>query len=133
MVRWKSQQGFLMVEVLIAIVIISIALVAAAGMFIQSTKNNTAADEYTVAVSLAQKQMELLKSKMTTNDWANLASTSLSWQGEESHPVVLNNKTYTIATVAENCPEDSVNLVQVRVTVSWLDKSMVLTTFFSKL
>lgn len=141
MAGYKSQKGFLMIEVVIAIVIISLALVAAATMFVQSSRANSAANDYTTATSLAQKQIELLKSHKVTgptaNFWAAVADgASLPWEGEENHPIVLNNTTYTVSTVAHNAPEDPAGLVQVSVTVSWnrsgQNNSVTFTAFFSR-
>jgi len=139
----SKQQGFLLIEVVITTVIITIALVAAVGMFIQSTRANANAEKYTVAVSLAQKQLEFLKSRKGTTDWVNIAlpgtgeiELDAAWQSEVNNTLLLNHTTYTLHSWAEACPEDSANLIQVRVTVAWSDStgdSLEVTSFFSKL
>lgn len=137
----QRQNGFLMVEVVLAVLIISVALVAALGMFITSTQANADAAEYTVATTLAQKQLELLKTKDAQNYWAKLELTApakIDWQDTEvAYPPLLNGVNYQVDTTASLSPENQ-NLVQVTVTVTW-DKpngrpnSIVqLTTFFSK-
>lgn len=133
-----NQKGFLMVEVIVATVIISVALVAISGMFINSTIANRKAADYTVAANLAQKQMELLKVQPSSY-WAAISvfPKNISWQdSSETTPLSINNITYTITTTADVCSEDS-NLVQVTVAVSWDDRgvsrALQLTTFYAKI
>lgn len=122
----KRETGFLMLEVVIATLIVTVALVAAVGMFISSTHANADAAEYTVAASLAQKQLEMLKIKDPINYWSKLDLTTpidISWQDSaQTIPVKINNKTYIVKTIAQTCPE-SANLVQVIVTVTWTNAS----------
>lgn len=126
MVRLQTKKGFLMIEVVIAIVIASIALVAAAGMFIQATKVSSEAEQYTTATALAQEQLERLKQQPYTF-WA--APTF----SPNPYTVTLNNVVYTVTTVTET-GDDSAHLVQVKVTVSWGGaKSVVMTTVYSKM
>lgn len=138
---FKQQTGFLMLEVVIATLIITVALVAAVGMFISSTQANADAAEYTVAASLAQKQLEMLKTKDPINYWSKIdlsTPSEISWQDStQSLPLKVNNVSYNVKTVAANCPENA-NLVQVTVTVSWNkssprpDSSVQITTSYSK-
>ncbi|MEN6413518.1 MAG: prepilin-type N-terminal cleavage/methylation domain-containing protein [Veillonellales bacterium] len=117
----KGQQGFLMLEVVIATVIISLALVAAAGMFIQSTKANSSAADYTVAANLAQKQLELLKNKDVSYWTIHASEPNIPWQDTgETLPLTINQIRYNITTQSTVSPENSY-LVQVVVTVSWTD------------
>ncbi|HWR08179.1 hypothetical protein [Sporomusa sp.] len=60
--EWKGEQGYLLMEAVVAIFIVSTALVAIAGMFPQSLQTIAAADHYTAATVMAQEQMEMLKS-----------------------------------------------------------------------
>lgn len=117
----KGQQGILMVEVVVATVIISLALVVAAGMFIQSTKANSSAADYTVAANLAQKQLELLKNKDISYWTIHAGDTNIPWQDTgETLPITINQISYNITTVSTVSPENNY-LVQVLVTVYWTD------------
>ncbi|MEN6566020.1 MAG: prepilin-type N-terminal cleavage/methylation domain-containing protein [Veillonellales bacterium] len=117
----KEQQGFLMLEVVVATVIISLALVAAAGMFIQSTRANSSAADYTVAANLAQKQLELLKNKDVSYWTIHANDPNIPWQDTgETLPLTINRISYTITTQSTVSPENSY-LVQVVVTVSRTD------------
>ena len=129
----RKQKGFLMVEVLLAILIISIALTAATSMFIQSTKSSVSGNEITNATALAQKQIELLKTQPASY-WNNLAAPpqTIAWQDSaQTMPVTKNNISYTVTTTTANTALDS-NLVQVTVAVSWAGQSISMVTFFSK-
>jgi len=138
----NKQRGFLLIEVLIAVVIITIAVTAAASLLIQSVKSNISAGKYTVAASLAQKQLEYLKSRNTAVAWTQLTipetgevKLGADWQSEENNTVILNNTTYTLASLASKCPEDSADLVQIRVVVAWSGNSgdnIEMTAVFSK-
>ncbi len=59
----KSEQGYLLMEAVVAIFIVSIALVAISGMFTLALKAITSADEYTTITSLAQQQMDFMLTK----------------------------------------------------------------------
>ena len=122
-----------MMEVLLAIVIISVALLGAASMFIQSTKANSSGLEISTATSLAQKQMEMLKTWSAT-DWASLTPLpqAIAWQdATETMPLTRNNIAFTVATTAAASAQDA-NLVQVTVSVTWSGKSLALVSQFSK-
>lgn len=131
----KWQQGFLMIDALLAIVIISGALVAIITMFIQATKATHCSAQYTKASNLAYQQMELLKNTKTTviKD-AAISST------EKLITIPLDAKAtpvpgFTIQSTAKQCLEKNSNdLAEVTVTVSWVEgKSsyhMPITTFF---
>lgn len=130
MARLRRQRGFIMAEVVIAIMIIGIALIAIAGMFIQSTNATSGAAEYTAATNLAQKQLELLKLQPYTY-WKNIAvTTTIAWQG-----TVGETDPYSVATTASVSAENS-NLVEVVVVVSWTQqgqsRQVQLTAFYSK-
>lgn len=138
----KNQQGFLLIEVLVAAVIIAVAVTAAAGLMIRSVKGNSSAARFTVAASLAQRQVEYLKGSRTAADWTELAipdagevELGSAWLCQASRTVILNHTTYTLTSLASKCPEDSADLVQVRVVVAWGGQdgeSLDMTTFFSR-
>ena len=119
----NKQRGFILLEVLIAIIIISVGVVAVAGVFLPATASYAIAGDYTVASNLAQKQLELLKS-FTAAEWDNaLAQTTIGWQGEEAAPnntIRLNSMDYGIETTVKVPDADTSNsLIQVTVKVSW--------------
>lgn len=122
--KQKWQQGFLMIDALIAIVVITIALVAIIGMFIQSTKATQCSAEYTIASNLAQQQMERLKESGVT------LLTPIPDTTNDVSPK------FTLKSAVTQCPENPTKLLQVTVTVSWIDQktsyNVPFTTFFPK-
>lgn len=116
----KKQHGFLMIETMLATVIITIALVAVAGMFIQSTQAHANSSNNTAATAIAQHYLELLKVD-------KIARPHLPKYSE-----TLNGVTYEV-TIQESQPFSDNRLLQEIVTVSWLEKgkavSMQMTTY----
>jgi len=117
-VYWlKTNKGFILAEVLLAIFIISIALVAISGMFTQAIQANLMAKDYTVAANLAQKQLELLKSH-PPEYWAGLTlPCTIPW----SDTIQLPPPRYILITNASISDADD-SLVEVTVVVSWQEK-----------
>ncbi|KYZ77073.1 hypothetical protein AXX12_02755 [Anaerosporomusa subterranea] len=115
--RRTGQNGFILVEVLVAIIIISVALTAVAAMFVPATAAYSSAADYTVAANLAQKQLELLKTQPSTF-WNGALPRTLSWQGTETLPINLNGIDYQITTQVLAIPTSN-SLVEVQVTVNW--------------
>jgi hypothetical protein len=70
----RDQHGFLMVDVLLASLIITVALVAVTGMFIRSLSGTDSAHDYTVAVSMAQQEIADFKEKTEIKNDAILTS-----------------------------------------------------------
>ncbi|MEL7632646.1 MULTISPECIES: hypothetical protein [Sporomusa] len=125
----RRQNGFIMAEVVVGMMLTSIVLLAVTGMFLQSTKAANGAAEYTAAANLAQKQLELLKLRSDTY-WKNLAlPASIAWQGTAAA-----TGPYSVATTAFVSIDDS-RLVEVVVVVSWTRQGQArqvqLTTFYS--
>ena len=54
----KKSKGFSLIEVLVALVILSISLLALAGLMVQSTKNSSWGSHLTEAATLAQDVLE---------------------------------------------------------------------------
>lgn len=116
----KREQGFIFIEVLVAVIIISIGIVAAGAVFIPTTASYVQAADYTVATNLAQKQLELLKT-WNADNWRNaLPLGAIEWQGEEppDKPINLNGVDYTVETKVSDASVSNA-LVEVTVTISW--------------
>jgi prepilin-type N-terminal cleavage/methylation domain-containing protein len=63
----NNSNGFTLLEVMIALAIFSIGILALANLQIQSTNQNSSARKYTDAVAAAQQQIELLMGVPFTN------------------------------------------------------------------
>jgi type IV pilus assembly protein PilV len=68
-IRIKGQKGFTLLEVLISIIILSVALLALAGLQIISIQGNSFGGTMTEAITLARDKIEDLK----RDDWDNVA------------------------------------------------------------
>ncbi len=107
MIRFRKSKGFTMIEVLIALVILSVALLALAGLMIYTTRSNSFGNHMTEATTLAQDKLEELR----VTSWGDLLS------GEYQDKV-------TTATGIEytriwNIANATDNLRNVTVTVTW--------------
>ena len=69
-VRMKGQKGFTLLEVMISVIILSVALLALAGLQIISIQGNSFGGTMTEAVTLARDKIEDLK----RDDWDNVAT-----------------------------------------------------------
>jgi len=67
-IRLKNQKGFTLLEVLISIIILSVALLALAGLQIISIRGNSFGGTMTEAITLARDKIEDLK----RDDWNNV-------------------------------------------------------------
>jgi len=105
----KSQKGFIFIDALVGMVILSVALLALAAAYRQATITTVAAREYNNAVYVAQQAAEELKrndGRTTGNaDWTIANGTE-----------TINNVPYTV-----NVPPPLIeNLVaKANITVSW--------------
>lgn len=63
----KRQQGFLFLDNLMAILLISLALVAMAGMFTVNSKGIRQSDDQSIAYTLGQERLEQLKTKLQSS------------------------------------------------------------------
>ncbi len=113
-----NEKGFLLAEIVIALLILSVSLLAIISLFTQASKSNALARDYTQGTNLARKQLELLKTH-SPEYWASITSSSfLPWQDEEEEPL----GRYSITTKA--LPMANESLVQVTVTATWQERGL---------
>ena len=114
----KTNKGFILAEVMLAIFIISVALIPISGMFIQALQADVMANHYTEAAYLSQNQLELLKT-YPPEYWAGLALPSvMPW----SDQVQLPSSRYTLTTNARISAAD-IHLIEVTVTTAWQERA----------
>ncbi|MDU4959771.1 MAG: type II secretion system protein [Sporomusaceae bacterium] len=124
----QGQRGFILIEILVVIVLISTALTAAAALYRPAILSRSGAAEMTAAAALAQKQMELLKAR-PASFWRSPPAI-LPWQGSETMPLLLNGVEYQVVTRVVGTG----NPAEVAVNVFWPKdtgmQSLQLTAFF---
>ena len=105
--RWlTNNKGFTLVEVLIAIVVLSVALLALAGLQIISIRGNSFGNHMTEAITLAKDLME----EMKNTEWDDIED-----RIDDPDPVGASGITYhRVCSVTES---DRIKTVTVR--VSW--------------
>ena len=137
----KQEQGFLLLDSLAAIFILSVALLAIFGVIMSSNTLSSSNDDRTQAYKLAQTSMEKLK-QVPPSTWKNLIPLSQttdkvvgqieSKNGKDVYcidniqfPTVpsatINNKNFTTTLTAKmsSALNTGNHLVQVRVQVTW--------------
>lgn len=131
----QKEKGFLLLEVVIGIVIITVALTAVASLFIQATKMNSLAKHITTATALAQEQLELIKKNASESgyDKDGFLYYWVSYSGSSS-VISLDGTSYNIQLETQPSA-DPIHCTGVKVTVSWHsdgDQSVVMTAVYPK-
>lgn len=130
-----EEKGFLLLEVAIAILIITVTLTAVTGMFLQATKMNSMAKHLTTATALAQESLELEKKNAleSGHDQDGFSHYWQSYSGSSS-VISLNNTSYTVSSEPQPA-DDMLHTIQVKVTVSWSsygDQSVLMTALYPR-
>lgn len=99
---------------LIAIVILSISLLALAGLMVTTTKNNSFGSHMTEAATFAQDKLEELR----VSPWANIVSGNDVAQGATG---INFNRSWNVSTIPNPNPPPSDLQKTVNITVSWND------------
>lgn len=107
-----KSKGFSLIEVLIALVILSIAFLALAGLMVQTTKNNSFGGRITEAATFAQDKLEELRA----TSWVAITPGSDRKTGSAIGTDYARNW-----TVTPN-PTNG-NLKEIAVTINWTDKT----------
>ena len=115
---FKKSNGFTLIEVMVALVILSIALLSLAGLMATTTRNNAAGGHLTEAATFAQDLLERLRLSplnVLSNDAApNTAQTD--------YPVGSTGITYTRTwSYNPNVAAPNTTLDTITITVSWTD------------
>jgi type IV pilus assembly protein PilV len=108
----KKQKGFSLIEVLIALVILSIALLGLAGLMVTTTKSNSYGNQMTEAVTFGQDKLEELR--ITRRDL--IVSDNDEVQGSTGFPY---RRSWTISTLPNPTPPPTDLQKAITLTVSW--------------
>jgi type IV pilus assembly protein PilV len=105
------EAGFTLIEIMIALVILSISLIALAGLQISAIRGNAFSKRMTTAVTIAEAKIEQLKNMPYVNI-----------QSEASAQLTQGNMNFTRQVVVTN-NSPIANSKTVDVTVTWSDGS----------
>ena len=112
----KRSKGFSLIEVIIALFILAIALLAMAGLMVSTTKNTSFGGHMTEAATFAQDKLEQLMATPFGKIAINTTQTD--------NPAGSTGITYTRSWVAvPNIAPPNNTLDVITVTVSWTDTS----------
>jgi type IV pilus assembly protein PilV len=100
--------GFTLIEILVALVILAIALLALAGLMVTTTKNSSFGSHMTEAATFAQDLLEQLRA----SPWANVVSGADQRTGSTG---VNYNRNWNVV------PNPTGNQRWVNITVNWND------------
>lgn len=94
----KSAAGFSLIEVLVAVVIMSIGLVALAALQLNLIRSASTAKAQSIGLSLGKQQIEKLRSFQTLNDYIALDSSSTTGSCGTTPVNCIGGAAYSVAT-----------------------------------
>ncbi len=110
----KRSKGFSLIEMLIAIIILSISLLALAGLMVTTTNNNSFGSHMTEAATFAQDKLEELR----VTPWNNIISGNDVLQGATG---INYNRNWNVSVFPNPNPPPTDLQKTVNITVSWND------------
>jgi len=115
MINSMKSKGFSLIEVLIALIILSIAFLGLAGLMIQTTRNNSFGGRITEAATFAQDKLEELRS----TPWVSITSGSdkISVNGMDFA------RNWTIVPNAIVAPYTEPTLNTITISINWNDQT----------
>jgi type IV pilus assembly protein PilV len=113
--RSMKPKGFSLIEVLVALVILSVALLALAGLMVTTTRVNSFGGHLTEAVTFAQQRLEELR----VASYNTVVSSSVNPGDPVIQPGLSSGINYTMNWVVTPNADDSLRRVTMRVT--WND------------
>ena len=104
-----KSKGFTLIEILVALIILAISLLALAGLMVTTTTNNSYGGHLTEATTFAQDRLEELRATA----WNNIVSGADTRTGANG---IVYTRTWTVATNVGG------NLRTIAITINWNDK-----------
>jgi prepilin-type N-terminal cleavage/methylation domain-containing protein len=106
----RQSKGFTLIELLIALIILSISLLALAGLMVVATQNNSFGGHITEAVTFAQDKLE----EFRANRWENITPLSIGTDQTIGCTGIDYTRTWTIV--------QNGNLKTIEITINWNDR-----------
>jgi len=111
----KREKGFTLLEVMIALLILSIGLLGLAGLQIASTKSNSFSNQMTIGITLGQDGLEILRNLEYDDTQLNAGNHTDSDNPLRRLGDMGFNRSWTVSEDAAN------KLKTITVTVQWPD------------
>ena len=111
----KREKGFTLLEVMIALLILSIGLLGLAGLQIASTKSNSFSNQMTIGITLGQDGLEILRNLEYDDTQLNAGNHTDSDNPLRRLGDMGFNRSWTVSEDAAN------QLKTITVTVQWPD------------
>jgi prepilin-type N-terminal cleavage/methylation domain-containing protein len=109
-----KSKGFSLIEMLIALVILSISLLALAGLMVTTTKNNSFGSHMTEAATFAQDKLEELR----VTRWTNIVSGNDTVQGSTG---IQYNRSWNVSTLPNPNPPPNDLQKTANILIRWYD------------
>lgn len=100
---YKNNKGFTLIEVMIAIVILTIGLLALVSVTVMVIKGNSLSKMMTTATTLAKDQLETIKNSSQTDDTSFNSIVDSSWSDVTDFPGYQWQQTVTTITGNSSC------------------------------
>jgi type IV pilus assembly protein PilV len=117
-------RGFSLIEVLVSLVILSISLLALAGLMTTTTKNNAFGGHLTEAATFAQDKLEEFRAMR----WESIPLNQTSSDSPMSRPGVQYERSWIAKLNDKNA-----DIKEIEITIRWTDATSHSLRFFSAL
>ena len=109
-----KSKGFTLIEVLIALVILSVAFLALAGLMVQTTKNNSFGGRITEAATFAQEKLE----EFRAIGWEKIIPNTSGIDYPDGATGIVYTRNWRVTPNPANG-----NLKEITVTINWADQT----------
>jgi len=108
-----KSKGFTMIEILIALVILSVSLLALAGLMVRTTRNNSFGGHMTEAATFAQDKLE----EFRAIGWVKIPANTSGVDYPNGATGIVYTRNWGVAPNPVN-----VDLKEITVTINWADQ-----------